>query len=475
MNIKTEIAMNKNKRDFTEGPLFFKIFLFALPIMATGLLQVFYNMADKIVVGRFSGDPLALAAVGSVGTLNTLLVNLTLGIAVGGGIVVSQLFGAKKHSEVSDAVHTALTFSVFAGLFMGALGFIISPYVLELLGTKPELIDNANLYFRITMLGFPASMIYNFAASIIRSVGDSKTPLIILSISGLLNVLLNILFVLAFHMTVDGVAYATVLSQVASAVMIVWVFFIRKDECYALKPRRLRIHKPHLLRMLRIGIPSGLTSSVYSIANLALTGAVNTFSPAVVSANSIAGSVEGFTYTAMNCFQQSSMTFTGQNFGAKRYDRVRRVYFYSLIQVLLIGIFMGQIQLAFGEELALLYIDPTDPNRAEVLAHTMDILKVILSTYFLCGILEVSSGALRGLGCTMVTMIVSFIFACGVRLSYIFLVFFNVDALDTIGELNYAFPISWTTTIIAYLVAMAIVWRRFGISKKGQNKQIIVN
>ena len=466
--------MNKNKRDFTEGPLFFKIFLFALPIMATGLLQVFYNMADTIIVGR-SVDPLALAAVGSVGTLNTLLVNLTLGIAVGGGIVVSQLFGAKQEKEVSDAVHTALTFSVFAGLFMGTVGFAISPYVLQLLGTKAELIDSANLYFRITMLGFPASMVYNFAASIIRSVGDSKTPLIILSISGLLNVLLNILFVLAFHMTVDGVAYATVISQLASAVMIVVVFIKRRRECYGLSLRKLRINKPHLLRMLRIGIPSGLTSSVYSIANLALTGAINTFPPAAVSANSIAGSVEGFTYTAMNCFQQSSMTFTGQNFGAKKYDRVKRVYLYSLIQVLVIGIFMGQIQLIFGEELAMLYIDPTDPNRTEVLAYTMDIIKVILTTYFLCGILEVSSGALRGLGCSMVTMIVSLIFACGVRLSYIFFIFFNVDALDTIGELNYAFPISWATTAIAYLIAIAIVWRRFGISKRKAKKEQVVN
>ena len=467
--------MSKNKRDFTEGPLFFRIFLFALPIMATGLLQVFYNMADKIVVGRFSGDPLALAAVGSVGTLNTLLVNLTLGIAVGGGIVVSQLFGAKQENDVSDAVHTALTFSVFAGIVMGAIGFFISPYVLELLGTKAELIDNANLYFRITMLGFPASMIYNFAASIIRSVGDSKTPLIILSASGLLNVLLNILFVLAFHMTVDGVAYATVLSQIASAVMLITVFIKRGGECYGLSLRKLRIHKPHLLRMLRIGIPSGLTSSVYSIANLALTGAINTFPPAAVSANSIASSVEGFTYTAMNCFQQSSMTFTGQNFGAKKYDRVRRVYFYSLIQVLAIGIFMGQLQLLFGEQLSLLYIDPNDPNRQEVLAYTMDILKVILSTYFLCGILEVSSGSLRGLGCSMVTMIVSLIFACGVRLSYIFFIFFNVDALDTIGELNYAFPISWATTAIAYIVAILIVWRRLGITKKKSKREIIVN
>ena len=467
--------MSKNKRDFTEGPLFFRIFLFALPIMATGLLQVFYNMADKIVVGRFSGDPLALAAVGSVGTLNTLLVNLTLGIAVGGGIVVSQLFGAKQENDVSDAVHTALTFSVFAGIVMGAIGFFISPYVLELLGTKAELIDNANLYFRITMLGFPASMIYNFAASIIRSVGDSKTPLIILSLSGLLNVLLNILFVMAFNMTVDGVAYATVLSQLTSAVMIIIVFIKRKGECYALHVRELRIYKVHLLRMLRIGIPSGLTSSVYSIANLALTGAINTFPPSAVSANSIASSVEGFTYTAMNCFQQSSMTFTGQNFGAKKYDRVKRVYLYSLIQVVLIGFTMGQIQLIFGEELAMLYIDPTDPNRTEVIAYTMDIIKVILTTYFLCGILEVSSGSLRGLGCTMVTMIVSFIFACGVRLSYIFFVFFNVDALDTIGELNYAFPISWATTVIAYLIAIAIVWRRFGISRRRAKNTNIAN
>ena len=456
----------KLKRDFTDGPLFFRLTTFAIPIMLTGLLQVFYNMADKIVVGKFSGDTLALAAIGSVGTLNTLLVNLTMGIATGGGIVVSQLYGAKKHEEVSDASHTAVLFSVFAGLFMGTVGFIISPSVLSLIGTKPEVIESAILYFRITMLGMPALMIYNFSAAILRSVGDSRTPLIILSLSGLLNLLLNILFVMGFGMSVDGVAVATIISQYASAFFVTMVLVKRKNECYAIRIKDLKLHSNHLKRMLRIGIPSGLTSSVYSIANIALTGAVNTFPTEAVTANSIASSVEGFTYTAMNCFQYAAMTFTGQNYGASKPDRVKKVYFYSLIQVVFIGIFMGQIQLLFGRELSMLYIDPTDPNKEIVLDYTMQILKVILGTYFLCGILEVNSGSLRGLGCSMVTMIVSLVFACGVRVGYIYLVFFNVDSLTTIGQLNYAFPVSWITVITAYSITTPIVWRKLGIWKK---------
>ena len=454
------------KRDFTDGALFFKITTFAIPIMLTGLLQVFYNMADKIVVGKFSGDTLALAAIGSVGTLNTLLVNLTMGIATGGGIVVSQLYGAKKFKEVSEASHTAVLFSLFAGLFMGAVGFIISPSVLSIIGTKAELIENATLYFRITMLGMPALMAYNFSAAILRSVGDSRTPLIILSLSGLLNLALNILFVIGFGMTVDGVAIATIISQYASALLVAAVLIRRRSECYAIRLRELRLHGAHLKRMLMIGIPSGLTSSVYSVANIALTGAINTFPTEAVTANSIAGSVEGFTYTAMNCFQQASMTFTGQNYGANKPERVRKVLLYSLIQVTCIGIFMGQIQLIFGRELSMLYIDSADPKKEIVLEYTMEILRVLLNTYFLCGILEVCSGALRGLGCSMVTMIVSLVFACGVRVGYIFLVFFNVDSLNTIGQLNYAYPIAWITTITAYAFAMMIVWRKLGIWKK---------
>lgn len=318
--------MTKIKRDFTEGPLFFRITLFALPIMATGILQVLYNMADSIIVGKFSGDPNALAAVGSTGPVNTLLVNLFLGIAIGAGIVVAQNFGAKRYDEVSKAAHTAMTFSVFIGLALGAIGFAATPYVLKFIGIRPEFIDQSTLYLRILMCGLPANAIYNFGASILRSVGDSKTPLIILSSTGLLNVGLNLVFVLGFGMTVDGVALATICSQYVSAILVVTVLVKRKSEPYSIKFSRLGIDGRLLRRMLRIGIPSGLSSCMYSIANIAIMSAINTFPPASVSAYSISANIEGVTYTAMNCFQHASMTFTGQNFGAKKNDRIKKVF-----------------------------------------------------------------------------------------------------------------------------------------------------
>lgn len=464
--------MIKVKKDFTEGTLFFRITLFALPIMATGILQVLYNMADSMIVGRFSDDPNALAAVGSTGPVNNLIINLFLGIAIGAGIIVAQNFGAKRYDDVSSAAHTAMTFSLFIGVALGAVGFIISPYVLSFIGIRPEFIDQSTLYMRIIMCGLPASSVYNFGASILRSVGDSKAPLIILSSSGLLNVALNLVFVLGFNMTVDGVAIATIVSQYLSAIIVVIVLIKRKEEPYSIKFRQLAINGIMLKRMLRIGIPSGLSSCMYSIANIAIMSAINTFPPASVSAYSISSNIEGITYTAMNCFQQASMTFTGQNYGARKNDRIKKVFIFSIIQVAFIGILMGQTEILLGEQLANLYVNATDPNKALVIAETQDLLKVMLSFYFLCGIMEVCAGALRGLGYATVTLVNSLIFACAVRLIWIYLIFFKVDALDTISELVLAFPISWAITVIAHVVCILFIWRKEGIWNKRKKETV---
>ena len=464
--------MTKIKRDFTEGPLFFRITLFALPIMATGILQVLYNMADSMIVGKFSSDPNALAAVGSTGPVNNLLINLFMGIAIGAGIVVAQNFGAKRYSDVSDAAHTAITFSLFIGIVLGTIGFIISPYILSFIGIRPEFIDQSTLYMRIIMCGLPASSVYNFGASILRSVGDSKTPLIILSLSGLLNVALNLVFVLGFNMSVDGVALATIVSQYLSAVIVVVLLVKRRGEPYSIKFKQLKIHTRLLKRMLKIGVPSALSSCMYSIANIAIMSAINTFPPASVSAYSISSNIEGITYTSMNCFQQASMTFTGQNYGAKKNDRIKKVFIFSIIQVAFIGILMGQTEILFGEQLANLYINADDPNKALVIAETQDLLKVMLSCYFLCGIMEVCSGALRGLGYATITLVNSLVFACAVRLIWIYLIFFKVDSLDTMSELVLAFPISWIITNTAHVLCILYIWRKEGIWKKREKAPI---
>lgn len=464
--------MTKIKRDFTEGPLFFRITLFALPIMATGILQVLYNMADSMIVGKFSSDPNALAAVGSTGPVNNFLVNLFMGIAIGAGIVVAQNFGAKRYSDVSDAAHTAITFSLFIGIILATIGFIISPHILSFIGIRPEFIDQSTLYMRIIMCGLPASSVYNFGASILRSVGDSKTPLIILSLSGLLNVALNLVFVLGFNMTVDGVALATIASQYLSAVVVVVLLVKRRGEPYSIKFKQLKIHTRLLKRMLKIGVPSALSSCMYSIANIAIMSAINTFPPASVSAYSISSNIEGITYTSMNCFQHASMTFTGQNFGAQKNDRIKKVFFFSLIQVAFIGILMGQAEILFGEQLANLYINADDPNKALVIAETQDLLKVMLSFYFLCGIMEVCSGALRGLGYATITLVNSLVFACAVRLIWIYLIFFKVDSLDTMSELVLAYPLSWIITITAHVICILYVWHKEGIWKKREKAPI---
>jgi Na+-driven multidrug efflux pump len=304
-------------------------------------------------------------------------------------------------------------------------------------------------------------------------VGDSKTPLIILSSSGLLNVGLNLVFVLGFNMTVDGVALATIASQYVSAILVVVVLVKRKSEPYSIKFSRLGIDGRILRRMLRIGIPSALSSCMYSIANIAIMSAINTFPPASVSAYSISSNIEGITYTAMNCFQHASMTFTGQNYGAKKNDRIKKVFIFSLIQVAFIGILVGQTEILLGEQLANLYINAEDPNKALVIAETQDLLKVMLSCYFLCGIMEVCSGALRGLGYSVIPLVNSLVFACAVRLIWIYLIFFPVESLDTMSELILAYPISWAITITAHIICILFIWRKEGIWNKRKKEPTV--
>ncbi len=460
--------MTKAKRDFTEGPLFCKIFLFALPIMLTGILQVFYNMADSMIVGKFSGDPNALAAVGSTSSLNNLLVNLIMGTAVGAGIVISQFYGAKRYEDVSKSAHTAMTFSIIAGLSVAIIGFIFAPYLLSLIGIREEIIDKSTLYLRIIMCGVPASSVYNYGASILRSIGDSKTPLFILSGSGLLNVGLNIVFVICFNMTVDGVALATIISQYLSASLIIFILIRRKNECYSINIKQLKIHSYALKRMLRIGIPSGLQSCMFSIANIFIISSVNTFPTTTVSAYSIANNIDGVTYTSMNCFQQAAMTFTGQNYGANKKDRVKKVLIYSLIQVFLIGFLISRIELLLAEPIVSLFISTDDLNRDIVISTTVEIMTVLLTFYFSCGMMEVFAGSLRGFGCSITPMIVSLAGAFVVRLIWIYAIFFPSESMNSIGELLYAFPISWFLTMLAHAITLMIFWKKFGIFKKSE-------
>ncbi len=429
--------------------MFFRMILFALPIVLTGVLQIAYNMADNIVVGQFSGDDYALAAVGSTSSLTNLIVNLLLGVSAGTAVVVAQSYGAKDYDAVSRTVHTSVSFSAVAGVVVMLLGLVISQPVLTLMGTKSEVLPNAVLYFRIICIGIPASSVYNFGASILRSVGDSKTPLVVLGLSGLLNVGLNLLFVIALNMSVAGVALATIISQYASAVAVIWLLFARRGECYGIRPRELGISRRHLLRVLRYGIPAGIQSCMFSISNVFITSAMNTFpTPDAVLANTIAGNIDAISLTVMNGFTQATLTFTGQNFGAGKQDRVRRVLLMGLCQVVIIGIAVTQLELFFGEELIMLYLSKDAQNKESVLAITMDIITLLLNTFFLCGLLDVLSGSLRGIGYSISPMIINIIGICGVRILWIF-AFFPMERFNTPTGLMASYPISWSISIVA--------------------------
>lgn len=450
---------SKKVRSLTEGPIFFRILAFAFPIMVTGLLQVLYNMSDNIVVGQFSGEPTALGSVGSTSAINSFILNIIVGISGGAGVVVAHHFGAKEEDGVSRAVHTAMSFSVILGLIVGAIGFILSSPVLRLIGTQADCLSGAILYLRIICLGIPASAVCNFAAAILRSVGDSKTPMIILTSTGLINVLLNLFFVVFCDMDVAGVALATIIAQYVSAVLMVWRLMRAKGQCYEFSFSKLHINRTELSRILRLGIPMGAQGSLFSLGNIVLTNGVNTFGTTAISAYTIANNIDSLTFIVINSFQHASTTFAGQNWGAKRLDRIKKVLFYSLLQVTVCGIIIGQTELLFGEQLASLYVDANDPNRAATVEMALSMMNMFLNTYFLCGIMEVLTGTLRGIGYSVAPMIMTLTGACGFRIFWRFFIF-PLDRFNYPNGLLLSFPISWILTIAMLAVTLLIVYKK---------------
>ena len=454
------LTRTKN-RGFTEGPMFFKIFFFAVPIMLTGILQILYSMADNIVVGQFSDNPNALGAVGSTSSLTNLILALIIGTSAGTGVVVAQLLGARRERDVSKAVHTALIFSLFTGVAFGALGIAISEPVLDLIGTQESLLSDAVLYMRIICAGIPASAVLNFGSSILRSTGDSKSPLIILSSTGIVNVLLNLFFVIVCNMSVAGVALATIISQYLSAVLVILVLARKRGQCYQFSFKRLCFDTVLLKRILRIGIPSGIQSSLFSFANIAITNGINSFNdPNVITAYTITNNIDNLTYIACNSFYQASMTFTGQNYGAMKYERIRKTLIYSLIQVIAVGIVISQVELIFSEQLIDLYIAKDASNKVEVTHHVTNMLSLLLNTYFLCGVMEAINGVLRGLGYSFSPMILCLTGACVFRVFWRYAIFPFNQFDYTPNELLICFPISWILTTVLLLGLFLVAWKK---------------
>lgn len=459
----------KGKASLTEGPIFSRMLLFALPIILTGVLQVMYNMADNIIVGRFSGDPNALGAVGSASAVTILYINIALGIATGAGVVISQFFGAREEESVSHTVHTAMAFSVIGGVALMIVGIVFARPLLTLMGTQEVFYDKAVLYMIIICCGIPASAIYNFGAAVLRSIGDSKTSLYILSASGLINVLLNLFFVLVCHMTVDGVAYATILSQYVSAIAVVAVLMRRRGECYQLKLKNLRIEGDLLAKIMRIGLPMAFQSSLFAISNIIVASAVNTFPPHVVSAKTIAFNIEGITYTIMYSFATATMTFIGQNYGARKFARLNKIFLYAVIQVAVVGILVAQTEILFGEQISSLYISADDPSRDLIVDAVLEIFGIMLATYFLCGIMDTISGVLKGFGFSISSTVASLI---GLACRVLWILFVTpTEKFHTIFGLFVSYTISWLIAIGLMLVFCAKVWKKLDIMRLAREEK----
>ena len=443
----------KQRSNMLSGPLFGSIVLYTIPIILTSLLQLLFNAADLVIVGRFCGS-ISVAAVGATGAITNLIVNLFMGLSIGAGVTVAHGLGSREDEVVHRAVHTALPAAIVSGLFLTVVGISFSETLLAWMDTPETVLPLSALYMRIYFGGMCFTMIYNFCASILRAVGDTRSPLIFLSIAGVINVVLNVIFVTVFHMNVAGVALATVASQAFSAIAVVIVLMRRSDAC-KLELKKLRFYKAQMLKMIRIGLPAGIQGSLFSISNVLIQSSVNSFGDVFMSGHAAAGNIEGFVYACLNAFHQTAVNFTGQNFGARQYDRVKKILWICLGCVTVVGIVTGTAALAFGEQLLSIYI--TDSQ--EAIACGVLRMSYLCVSYFLLGMLDVSTGTLRGMGASVVPMIISVLGICGIRIGWIYSIF-QIEAFHTPQCLYLSYPISWVVTFAAQFVAFFILFRR---------------
>lgn len=443
--------------DMTTGSILPKLLLFALPLMASSILQLLFNAADVIVVGRFDtvNKENALAAVGSTGALINLLINLFLGLSVGANVVIARFYGAGEMDNVSKAVHTSITVSVISGVILGIFGYFTAATFLEWMGSPEEVLPLAALYMKIYFIGMPFNLLYNFGAAVLRAVGDTQRPLIFLSLAGVINVILNLIFVIFFKMSVAGVALATITSQAVSAILVL-ICLLRSEGAIRVDPKKLRIDGGMLKEITRIGLPAGLQGVFFSLSNVLIQSTVNSFGATVVAGNSVSANIEGFIYVAMNAMHQASITFTSQNLGARKYVRIRRICWLCVLTVTAIGLFLGMIAMLLKNQLMGIYTDS-----AEVIRMGQYRMNIIALTYFTCGIMDVLCGALRGLGNTFLPMIVSVLGACAFRIFWIYCILpFN----PTLTMLYISYPVSWVITSAVHAVCYVIMLKKFPVT-----------
>lgn len=460
-----------NKADMTEGPFLKKMILFAIPLILTGFLQSFYNAADLIVVNLFSqSDAPLVGAIGCTSALTNLVLGMFMGLSVGAGVLVAHYVGAKRDKDVNLTLHTSIILSVISGIVIAILGYIFADDMLVAMNTSTELLPYATLYLRIIFIGTPASLLYNYIASMLRSAGDSKRPLIFLAISGLVNVGLNIFLVTVFKLDVAGVAIATITSQYVSAIMAL-VYLVRKKGMLHFSFKNLRVDAKKLKRLLHIGIPSGIQGSLFSLSNTLIQAAMNSIDinagagGRMIDGFAASSNLEGFIYIAMHSIYSVALTFIGQNVGAKKYQNIKKLTAYSVGIVVALGVSMGTLMMIFKRPLLSLYIS----NNDVALAAAVTRYSIIIPTYFMCGIMDTLCGTLRALDRSVTSMVISLTSTCGLRILWIQTVF----AYFGTGEsLFLSYPVSWILSCVIHLIFIIVTTKKL---LKRQREELLPN
>ncbi len=444
-----------DEMNMTEGPLLKKIILYTLPIILTGVLQLLFNAADLVVVGRFGSDT-SVASVGATSSIITLITNLFIGLSVGAGVAVAHGLGAGKSDEVHKTVHTAIPTALVSGVILTVIGICGSRFFLELMDTPDDVINLSATYMKIYFIGITSSMIYNFGSAILRAGGDTKSPLIYLTVAGIVNVILNLIFVIMLKMDVAGVATATTVSQTVSAILILRALMKREDAC-RLTLSKMRFHRRQIIRIIQIGIPAGIQGSLFSISNVIIQSSINSFGSVVMSGNAAAGNIEGFVYMSMNSFSQTAINFTARNYGAGKIDRLRKIMWLCLASVFVTGLTLGVTARFFGKSLLSIYI----PDKPEDISYGLIRMTYICIPYFLCGLMDVTTGLLRGINYSVLPMIISVAGVCVFRIVWIYTVF-RIPEYHTLQSLYISYTISWTITFLTELVIYIVLLKKFG-------------
>lgn len=445
--------MLSRSSDLTEGPLLSKIVYYSIPIILTGILQLLFNAADLVVVGRFCGS-ISVAAVGACGAVINLLVNLFIGLSVGAGVTVAHGIGAGRDEDVKRTVHTAIPVAFICGVILTVIGVAGAGQILAFMGTPEDVLRLSAVYMRLYFCGITANTLYNFGAAILRAAGDTKSPLAYLTAAGILNVVLNLIFVIAFKMDVAGVGLATSLSQCLSAFLIIRALVRREDSCRLIFSQ-MHIYKRQLLRIFQIGFPAGIQGALFSISNVLIQSSVNSFGSVVMSGNAAAQNIEGFVYTSMNSISQTALNFTGQNHGAGKYDRIKKIMLICLGLVSGTGIVLGAAAWIGAKPLLSIYI--TDSQ--EAIKYGVIRMSCICLPYFLCGIMDVATGLLRGIGYSVMPMIVTVAGVCVFRIVWIYTVF-RIPQFHTLESLYLSYAISWTMTFTIEIVCFNILLKK---------------